>query len=125
MAGSRWQDIFMHLESDGFEIYPPGIKIGDCISEYLVLVDDGSSRHVGISTDDDLYSVLCYVPKNQYSKLEPLVQRVKYSMLKLQPMILPNGMQTPSFYDDSFKAHMKSIQYKNHKFIPRYYDEQT
>lgn len=114
-AGSRWQDIFIHLQKAGFDVYPPAVKVGECTSEYIVVKNDGSSQHIGISTDDDLYAVMCYVPKMSYSSLEPLVQRVKKAMKGLEPMILPYGSQTPSYYDDSYKAHMVSIQYKNYK----------
>ena len=113
--GSRWQDIFKHLTSSGFDVYSPGVKVGECTKEYVVVKNDGSSRLASFSTDDDLYAVMCYVPKQSYSKLEPMVQRVKKAMKELEPMILPYGSQTPSFYDDSYKAHMISIEYKNHK----------
>lgn len=112
---SRWQDIFLHLKQQGFDVYAPGMKVGECLSEYLVVKNDGSSKHASFSTDIDLYSVMCYVPKDKYSLLEPLVQRVKSSMKELEPMIKPYGSQTPSYYDDSVKAHMVSIEYKNYK----------
>lgn len=112
---SRWQDIFLHLKGKGFDVYSPGMKTGECTSEYLVVKNDGSSKHSNFSTDVDLYAVLCYVPRDKYSSLEPLVQRVKNSMKELEPMILPYGSQTPSYYDDSLKAHMVSIEYKNYK----------
>lgn len=114
-ADSRWQDIFLHLEKAGFKVYSPGIKTGECTFEYLVVKNDGSSKHASFSTDVDLYSVMCYVPKDKYSSLEPLVQRVKGAMKGLEPMIKPYGSQTPSYYDDSLKAHMISIMYKNYK----------
>jgi hypothetical protein len=114
-ADSRWQDIFLHLQSAGFDVYPPAVKVGECQAEYIVVKNDGSSRHAGLSTDDDFYAVMCYVPKQAYSSLEPFIQRVKKSMKELEPMILPYGSQTPSYYDDSVKAHMISIQYKNYK----------
>ena len=116
-AESRWQDIFLHLKNEGFDVYSPGTKTGECISEYLVVKNDGSSKHPEFSTDVDLYSILCYVPKDSYSTLEPLVQRVKRAMKGLEPMIKPYGSQTPSYYDDSFKAHTISIVYKNYKKI--------
>lgn len=112
---SRWQDIFAHLKNAGFDVYSPGTKTGECTSEYLVVKNDGSSKHISFSTDVDLYAVMCYVPKDMYSTLEPLVQRVKNSMRGLEPMIKPYGSQTPSYYDDSYKAHMISIEYKNYK----------
>lgn len=112
---SRWQDIFSHLKNQGYDVYSPGVKVGECTSEYLVVKNDGSSRHSSFSTNVDLYAVLCYVPKDRYSSLEVLVQNVKNSMKELEPMILPYGSQTPSYYDDSLKAHMVSIEYKNYK----------
>lgn len=112
---SRWQDIFMCLKNQGYDVYSPGVKTGECTSEYLVVKNDGSSKHLSFSTDVDLYAVMCYVPKDRYSSLETLVQRVKNSMKELEPMILPYGSQTPSYYDDSLKAHMVSIEYKNYK----------
>lgn len=112
---SRWQDIYVHLKNAGFDVYSPGMKTGECISEYLVVKNDGSSKHASFSTDVDLYAVMCYVPKQNYSSLEPLVQKVKNSMKGLEPMIKPYGSQTPSYYDDSYKAHMISIEYKNYK----------
>lgn len=115
MTNSRWQDIFFHLKTKGFDVYSPGTKVGDCITRYIVVSNSGSVRHVGISTDDDFYSVMCYVPKQQYSGLEVMVQEVKAAMKELEPMILPYGSQTPSYYDDSIEGHMVSIEYKNYK----------
>ena len=112
---SRWQDIYSHLKQAGFDVYSPSTKIGECTSQYLVVKNDGSSKHVSFSTDVDLYAIMCYVPKEKYSILEPLVQNVKKSMKELEPMIKPYGSQTPSYYDDSIKAHMVSISYKNYK----------
>ena len=114
-AESRWQDIFRTLKQSGFDVYSPGEKVGECIKPYIVVKNDGSTRHTSFSTDNDLYSVMCYVPKSSYSTLEPFVQKVKKAMKSIEPMILPYGQQTPSYYDDSFKAHLVSIEYKNYK----------
>lgn len=112
---SRWQDIFTHLKSSGFEVYSPGIKVGECLSKYIVVKNDGASALTGFSTDVTLYSVMCYVPKDKYSTLDAFVQEVKEKMKELEPMILPYGVETPAFYDDSIKAHMISVEYKNYK----------
>ena len=113
-AQSRWQDIFRCLSED-FDVYPPGVKVGECQTPYVVVKNDGSTKHSSFSTDVDLYAVMVYVPKQAYSTLEPLVQKVKEKMKELRPMILPYGMQTSSYYDDSIKAHTISIEYKNYK----------
>ena len=114
---SRWQDIFKCLSDDEFDVFSPGIKIGECISKYVVVKYDGGTRHPQFSTDVDTYSIMCYVPKDAYSELEPFVASVKQSMKKLMPMLKPNGIQTPSYYDDTYKAHMVSISYTNYKKV--------
>lgn len=117
MTQSRWQDIHLHLKSAGFDVFSPGMKIGECTKKYVVLKNDGSSKHTSFSTDVDLYAIMCYVPKDKYSELEPMIQSVKRTMKELEPMILPYGTQTPSYYDDGYKAHMVSIEYKNYKKV--------
>lgn len=114
-GASRWEDIFNQLKVDGFDVYSPGIKTGDCIEPYIVVTMASSSSHTSFSSDVSLYYVMCYVPKQSYSKLEPLVQKVEESMKKLEPMILPYGQRQASYYDDGVKAHMVSITYKNYK----------
>lgn len=114
-AESRWQDLFLHLKKEGFEVYPPANKTGECKSEYVVVKNDGSNSSNAFSFDNDLYSIMCFVPREKYSSLEPFVQRIKKSMTKLNPLFLPYGLQTPSYYDDTVKAHMVSISYKNYK----------
>lgn len=112
---SRWEDIFKQLKGSGFDVYSPGTKTGDCTAPYIVVAIGSSVEHTSFSTDIDLYSVMCYVPKQAYSKLEPLVHNVEKSLAELAPMILPYGQKQPSFYDDTVKAHMVSITYKNYK----------
>lgn len=114
---SIWQDIVVHLQADGFDVYSPGMKVGECVSPYIVVKNDGSTRHASFSTDVDFYAIMCYVPRTAYSTLEPLVQSVKKSMKGLEPVLRPYGIQSASYYDDEFKAHMVSIEYKNYKKI--------
>lgn len=114
---SRWQDIHAHLKKKGYEVYAPGTKNGECTKPYIVVKNDGSYRHANFSTDREMYSIMCYVPKGQYSKLEPMVQKVKADMKELEPMIVRYGQQMPSYYDDTYKAHYISIEYENYKKI--------
>ena len=100
---SRWQDIFLHLKKHDFDVYSPGGKTGVCTSPYIVVSHNGATRKAGISTMVDTYSVMVYVPKQNYSQLEVMVQRVKAVMKELEPMILPYGFQTPSYYDDGIQ----------------------
>ena len=115
---SRAMDIYKALEKNGIEVYFPGQHIGDCLSPYVIVKNDGSYEHVNMSTDRDMYSVMCFVPKNSYSLLEPLVQNVKRIIRKeLYPMIRKYGQQMPSYYDDTIKAHYISVEYENYKKI--------
>lgn len=112
---SRWQDIYTHLKNEGFEVYPPEQKVGECTSPYVVVRNDGSYKHVNYSTHRDMYAIECYVPMLEYSKLEPLVMDVKKSMHKLYPMIQDYGQQMPAFFDNVVKAHYITIEYENYK----------
>ena len=83
-----------------------------------IVKNDGSYEHVHLSSDRDMYSVMCFVQQNSYSLLEPLVQKVKSAIRKeLYPMIRRYGQQMPSYYDDTIKAHYISIEYENYKKI--------
>lgn len=110
-----WEDIFLQLKRNGFDVYSPGIKVGECKEPYIVVKNDGGSRHPSFSSNIDYYSVMCYIPKQNYSRLESFVMEVKKAMKELEPKVLPNGADTPSYYDDTYKAHMVSIEYKNYK----------
>lgn len=112
---SRAQDIYIHLKKNGFEVYWPDQKIGECTSPYVVVKNDGGYRHVNFSSNRDMYSIQCYVPRLQYSKLEPMVIRLKQVMKELYPMIQDYGQQQPSFYDENIKAHYISVEYENYK----------
>lgn len=114
---SRAQDMYAFLKSKGFDVYWPAQRLGECTSPYIVIKNDGSYKHVHFSTDRDMYAVQCYVPRLQYSKLEPMVQAVKKAMKELYPMFMPYGQQQPAFYDDGIKAHYITIEYENYKKI--------
>jgi len=114
---SVWQDIYKCLKNAGIEVYAPGIKVGECTRKYVVVKNDGASRHPEFSTDEELYAVMCYVPKQAYSTLEPFVREVQEVLSALRPMIKPTGVRTPSYYDDTYKAHMVSVSYRNYKKV--------
>lgn len=107
-----YEIIFDKLSNEGFDIYPPATKVGECTSPYLVLKLGGSSTHSSFSTNIAYYDVLIYTPKNQYSKLNSIILKVRGCMKELYPLLKDTGITTPSFYDDTYKAHMSSIQYK-------------
>lgn len=111
-----WQMIYLHLEKEGFEVYPPAAFEGEVNREYLVLVKGTSVGHKsGVSTMVDYYRIICYVPANKYHRLDSLVLEVEKAMQKLHPLIYPAKDKTPSYYDDLNKSHNVSITYKNYK----------
>jgi hypothetical protein len=111
---SVWDSIYTALLDNGIDVYPPATKEGECTSQYVVVKSDGATQKGSLSTSV-CYTILCYVPQLEYYSLEPLVERVKSIMRSIEPMVKPTGLETPSFYDDTYKAHMISIQYKNNK----------
>lgn len=117
MGLTQWQQLFTFLKNKGQNIYSPSQPIGECKEKYLVLKNSGTTRHPFASTDVEIYTIFCYVPKNKYSELEGYVMQTKEIMKDIYPQFIPTGNQTPSFYDDDLKAHMVSIDYKNYKKI--------
>lgn len=115
MGKSQWQQLYDFLESKKFNVYSPSQPIGECKEKYIAIKYSGSTRHVYCSTDVDIYTIFCYVPKNKYSEIEGYVQEVKKTMKEIYPHFIPTGQQTPSFYDKDIKAHMVSLDYKNYK----------
>lgn len=69
--------IFDHLKTEGFDVYFPSLKVGECKTKYVVVKSTGSSIHQTFSSDVDIYDIICYVPKNKYSQLESFVREVK------------------------------------------------
>lgn len=102
-----------HLDSKGFKIYSPAVKTGDCTSPYIVIKYNGGSS-TQFSTKVVYYDVMIYVPRDSYSTLGTLIEQVREAMKELYPLVKPSGTETPSYYDDEFKAHMYSIQYQNY-----------
>lgn len=117
METTRYKDIYSHLAESGFEVYTPAQKEGECKAPYIVVKDAGTTQYNQFSTTRTLYDVMCYVPKNQFTKLEEYVSKVKESMKGLEPMIKPVLFETASFYDDTVDAHMISIQYYNYRKV--------
>lgn len=115
MAETRWKDIYDHLKKGGFDVYSPGQKTGECKEPYVVVKDSGLSGLSGISSNRQLFDLMCYVPETRYSILESYVSSIKKHMDGLFPMVRPAHYQTPSYLDENVKAHMISVQYLNYQ----------
>lgn len=115
MANTRWKDLYNHLKSEGFEVYSPGQKRGECTKPYIVIKDSGITGLTTISTNRQLFDIMCYVPETKYSTLEEYVNSVKVSMDKIFPLFRPMNYQTPSYLDETVKGHMIDVQYCNYQ----------
>lgn len=112
---SVWDITQRTLIDAGIDTYAPAQKKGDCKDFYVVLKDDGASQIGNFSSERHYYTLLCYAPRTKYLELMDFVNRCKEVMSKepIFPMLMPTGVETPSFYDDTFNAYMISVQYRN------------
>ncbi len=116
-----WKMIFNALQEAGIETYPPATKVGECLSEYVVVKKAGSSPVYRKSTEYVFYMFLLYVPRVKYSELDAFEKRVKHVLHeKLYPTLMPLGTEENDYYDDNYNAHMRSFTYRSNvrnKFI--------
>ena len=117
MEKTRLQDIYLHLKENAIDVYFPGQAVGDVLSPRTVVKFNGGVKVGDVSTTQDLYDVMCYVPQGQYSTIETYKAEVKRIMGLMKPTIMPTFTETESFYDDTVKGHMVSIMYRNYKKI--------
>ena len=100
------------LEKDGTKVYFPTQHKGDCLEKYLVVKLDGSNIEMTVSSERPIYTIMCYVPKNEYSTLENFVYETKQKMKQIYPLVMYAGNETPSYYDEQIQGHMISFQYQ-------------
>lgn len=106
------KQIFDVLKEDGTDVYFPMQKQDECKNKYIVVKMDGVNPTMNVSSERPIYTIMCYVPKNNYTMLEGFIKETKDKLKKLYPLIEYAGNETPSFYDDDVKAHMISFQYQ-------------
>jgi len=114
-SNNIWLTVKKALIDAGIDTYAPQTKQGDCKAPYAVLKLDGGAKAGSFSSEYQYYTILCYVPINQYAKLKPFVNKCKdvMSVAPIYPMLMPTGTETPSFFDDTYNAYMISVQYRN------------
>lgn len=102
------------LKEDGTEVNMPLQHKGECINKYIVVKMEGVAPTLNVSSERPIYTIMCYVPENNYSELESFVIETKNKMKKMFPLLMYNeGSETPSYYDETVKGHMISFQYLN------------
>lgn len=105
-----YDKVYDHIKNSGVDVFVPGVHEGDCETPYCVLRDFGASQLDNFSTQQVIYILYCYT-KN-YSDLYDFVEKCKGIMDGIAPLVLPTGQETPSFFDDTNKAYMVSVQYR-------------
>lgn len=100
------------LEEGNTDVFFPIQHKGECMKEYIVIKTDGTITEPVVSSERPIYTVMCYVPQNNYSRLESFVEETKRKMKNVFPLVMYIGNETPSFYDEEIKAHMISFQYQ-------------
>ena len=114
---ASWQTFYEQLKKEGFEVYSPGQKRGECTSKYVVIKNYGKGLYSNISTYEQLYDIICYVPKNNYSELEDYVESVKKCLngLKSKYMVRFKHQDDSSYFDEEIKGHQLSFRYALYK----------
>ena len=110
-----WRVIYQKLKEKEIDVYTPGQHKGDCVSPYVVVRPSGDNQFNDYSSDVMYCDILCYVPINHFSQLEPFVAQVKAAMRELYPQVRDAHMELNGFIDDSNKSHMWSIQYLSYR----------
>lgn len=108
------QQIYLKLKEHNLEVYLPTQKVGECTSPYVVIKFNGSNRFQGFSSTQQTFELLCYVPQAHYTTLEPYIASVEEHMKELLPLVKPTYYRSPTFYDDSIKAHMVTTTYNTY-----------
>lgn len=116
MNETVWEKVFRVLKKNSVDVYAPATKQGECKKRYAVLKNDGSSQIGSLSSQVVYYTVMLYVPRNEYSSLERFKKEVSGIFAKeLFPLLMPTGAENPDFYDDTIKAHMATLTYRVNK----------
>ena len=108
-----WETIQTKLEEHGIKTFPHGLATGECKENYVVLKESGSTQISNYSSERVYFDFILYVPKNKYNILSVFEDQVKAVLdEQLYPLLMPTGQNTPDFYDDDKKAHMRSFMYR-------------
>lgn len=114
---SRAQDVYKHLEENNIEVYFPEQHLGEVKTNYVVVRQDGENQFENYSSLVCSIDLYLYVPRNDYSQMQPFIDKVKNIMKGLEPMIKPTFYVSPSYYDDLLKGHTVTISYQYYRKI--------
>lgn len=110
--GAITERIIDILRDGGFDAVYPSVKQGECREPYIVVKESGAVKAMNVSSERPIYTLMYYVPSERYAELEGMGNSIRETMKKVHPLVMYLGNETESFYDDTVKAHMKSVQYQ-------------
>lgn len=119
MKKSVLKQIYDCLKRTGEEVYFPSQHEGDCTKRYIVIKREGATALLNVSSERPIYSIMLYVPKNNYSQLEDMKMLVEEQLKELYPMVEYNT-DSPTFYDENVKGHMLTMTYVGIRKINRF-----
>lgn len=106
--------IILVLKENNIDAYPPATKNGECTKEYVVVKNSGASQIGTYSSEVHYTDILCYVPRNKYTRLERFKNEVKEIIHNnLYPRVMETGSETQDYFDDEIKGHMVSFMLRN------------
>lgn len=107
--------IFKTLKENKIDVFSPGSHLGECTKPYVVVKQDTGARYANYSTQMVLYDILCYA-KN-YTDCLNLKEKVKNIMKLTGDSVRPTYNETQAYYDDTVKAYMASVEYRNYRKV--------
>lgn len=109
--------LMKYLIDNEIKAYLPGQHKGDCLFNYVVLKDSGTSGYMGSNKiGTQLIDVIFFVPQNKYSQCEIFKKEIK-TLLEEFPGIRYTGDETRVITDDSVKGLTFSVMYESQKII--------
>lgn len=108
-----YEQLYDMLKENGYNVYSPGQHKGEVLEQYVVISESGTVK--GHSLLNKTYKLICYVPFNQYSKMERMTNKLKQDMIAMFPLLRPTGNETPAIYDEKVRGYTASIEYINYR----------
>ena len=111
--GNSIQTLYIRLKSFDVDVFFPRQHKGDCIKSYCVLKIQNSSRFDDFSSNIRYIDVLCYTPKDSYTKVLDYQKEIERHISKIQDelMIRSTGTTTTPFFDTAVNGWMTSMLY--------------
>lgn len=102
------------LQNNGFDVYSIGQHTGTCKNPYVVIKENGQSRHAGLPINNELIDIIVFYPLGSYSQVMPYLKKADKCIRSIKEL-KPTHIITPVIVDNEKKAYTASIQYQIYK----------